>query len=126
MKKAILFSILAILGLASCQSQSASKGYTDLDVAAFKQKMAEPGVILLDVRTPEETAEGKIAADCAEIDFEADGFEAKIDKLDKDKTYLIYCQGGTRSAQASAMMAGKGFKHIYNLTGGYSAWTEGK
>lgn len=126
MKKAILFSVLAILGLASCQSQSASKGFTDLDVAAFKQKMAEPGVILLDVRTPEETAEGKIAADCAEIDFEASDFEAKIDKLDKDKTYLIYCRSGNRSSQASALMAEKGFKHLYNLDGGYTAWTDEK
>lgn len=119
-----LFYLLSLLplGISSCNSQSAPASYTDLDVAAFKAKMAEPGVVLLDVRTPEETAKGNIA-DCAEVDFNANGFEAKIDQLDKDKTYLVYCRSGGRSSQACKLMAKKGFKNLYNLKGGYLAWT---
>jgi len=122
MKQVFLFLILSIFGLVSCQSQVNENGYTDLDVKAFKAKIAEPGVVLLDVRTPEETAQGKIEG-CTELDFEAAGFEAKLDGLDKNKTYLVYCRSGNRSGQASTLMVEKGFKHVYNLKGGYLAWT---
>lgn len=114
---------MTIVGFSSCTSQTASEGYTNLDVAAFKAKMAEPGIVLLDVRTPEETAEGMIEG-AAQLDFEAANFEAEVDKLDKSKTYLIYCRSGNRSGQASKLMAEKGFKNLYNLEGGYLGWTK--
>ena len=122
MKQLFIFAILTVVSLSSCTSQSDTKRYTDLDVNAFKAKIAEPGVVLLDVRTPEETADGKIDG-AIEIDYEADGFEAKVDKLDKSKTYLVYCKRGGRSSEACELMAEKGFKNLYNLKGGYMAWT---
>lgn len=124
MKKLILLSSLLVLFLASCHSQSPDNlGYQDLDVAAFKAKMSEPGIVLLDVRTPEETAQGMIEG-ASEIDYKAEGFEAKIDQLDKEKTYLIYCRSGNRSGKACKLMAEKGFKKLYNLSGGYLAWNK--
>ena len=123
MKNYLFFAAFLLFGLSSCNAQKAPVGYTDLDVAAFKAKMAEPGIVLLDVRTPEETAEGMIEG-AGQLDFEAANFEAEVDKLDKSKTYLIYCRSGNRSGQASKLMAQKGFKSIYNLKGGYMAWTE--
>ena len=97
--------------------------FTNLDVAAFKEKMKEPGVVILDVRTPEETAQGKIAG-AEEINFYADNFESEIDKLDRDKTYLVYCRSGNRSSKTCKLMASKGFKKCYNLVGGYNAWVQ--
>ncbi len=123
MKELLFLALMFVLGSGSCTSQTAEqKAYTDLDVAAFKAKMAEPGIMLLDVRTPEETAEGKIEG-AVEIDYEATTFEAEVAKLDKSKTYLIYCRSGNRSGEASAYMAKQGFKSIFNLKGGYEAWT---
>lgn len=110
------------MGLSSCNSQPAQSGYVDLDVAAFKAKISEPGIVLLDVRTPEETALGMIEG-AGQLDFEAANFEAEVEKLDKTKTYLIYCRSGNRSGQACKYMAQKGFKNLYNLKGGYLAWT---
>jgi len=97
--------------------------FTNLDVAAFKEKMKEPGVVILDVRTPDETAQGKIEG-AIEIDFYSDNFESEIEKLDPEKTYLVYCRSGNRSAKTCNLMASKGFKHCYNLLGGYKAWTQ--
>jgi rhodanese-related sulfurtransferase len=123
MKQSLFLAIMLVLGSVSCTSQTAEqKAYTDLDVAAFKAKMAETGIVLLDVRTPEETAEGKIEG-ASEIDYEAATFETEVAKLDKAKTYLIYCRSGRRSSEASAYMAKQGFKSLYNLKGGYEAWT---
>ncbi len=123
MRQIFIFAFLTVMGLSSCTSQTTSGDYTNLDVAAFKAKMAEPGIVLLDVRTPEETAEGMIEG-AAQLDFEAANFEAEVDKLDKSKTYLIYCRSGNRSGQASKLMAEKGFKSLYNLEGGYLGWTK--
>jgi rhodanese-related sulfurtransferase len=141
MKKVFFLSTLLLAGLLSCNSQHSTKtatvtqpqptetqatttaGYQDLDVAAFKAKMADPGIVLMDVRTPEETAQGMIEG-AMQLDFRNPNFESEVDKLDKDKTYLIYCRSGNRSGQACKMMAGKGFRHLYNLQGGYIDWSK--
>ncbi len=124
MKQHLILLALLFFGLSSCNSQDPSaSGYKNLDVAAFKAKMAEPGVVVLDVRTPAETANGMIQG-ASQLDFEAANFEAEVDKLNKEKTYLVYCQGGGRSSKACKLMAKKGFKNLYNLEDGYQSWTE--
>lgn len=131
-------SLLAILCLLACNSKvnttdnSSVKsettgevvpmGIQDVDVAAFKAKMEEENIVLLDVRTPAEVAAGKIEG-ALEIDVLADEFEQKIQNLEKDKTYLVYCKAGSRSARACKVMEKAGFKDLYNLKGGYTAWS---
>jgi len=56
------------------------------------------------------------------VDFNSPDFEKKIASLDKDKTYLVHCAAGGRSAKASAKMGALNFKSVYNLEGGYRAW----
>ena len=93
----------------------------DLDPAQFKSKMAEKGIVLVDVRTPSEHAAGNIAPSI-NIDVLNPSFKSEIEKLDKSKTYLVYCRSGSRSARASKIMLDAGFKNIYNLLGGYNGW----
>lgn len=80
-----------------------------------------PDVKFLDVRTPEETAEGVING-AIKIDFRGDKFEEKLDQLDKEKSYIVYCKSGGRSSKTAEIMKQTGFKSIYNLEGGYSAF----
>jgi rhodanese-related sulfurtransferase len=75
------------------------------------------------VRTPGEVSEGYIDGATLFIDYNGSNFESKISKLDKSKSYVIYCRSGGRSARASELMASKGFKKLYNLEGGISNWT---
>ena len=79
-------------------------------------------MVLLDVRTSEEIADGKISGATA-IDFFEDNFEANIDKLDKGKHYIVYCRSGVRSTKSVALMKEKGFSKCTNLEGGYNAWS---
>lgn len=96
--------------------------YKNLSPEAFKQSMAEQeNVVLLDVRTPGEVAEGKIEGAIA-IDFFANDFQTKVNALDKDKNYFVYCRSGQRSGQACQMMDQLGFKSLVNLDGGFLAW----
>jgi phage shock protein E len=76
---------------------------------------------VIDVRTPEEYAGGHIGG-AANINRNSADFKEMINKLDKNAAYLVYCSTGVRSAAASAIMEELGFKDIYNMTGGFSAW----
>jgi rhodanese-related sulfurtransferase len=78
--------------------------------------------VVLDVRTDEEVAEG-IIPNALHIDlYKGQGFIDAIEKLDKTKTYYVYCKSGGRSAQACAVMNSLGFENTYNLLGGFSEW----
>jgi rhodanese-related sulfurtransferase len=77
---------------------------------------------LLDVRTPEEVEDGYIP-NATNIDIHlGQGFLDEIEKLDKSKTYFVYCRSGARSGQACAIMNSVGFKNAYNLLGGFMNW----
>jgi rhodanese-related sulfurtransferase len=95
--------------------------YQNLDVPGFKEGMKQNDVVILDVRTPEEIANGKIA-DAVELDFYASDFADKLLAMDKDKEYFVYCKKGGRSAKAARLMIKNGFEKVYNLEGGYTEW----
>lgn len=78
--------------------------------------------VILDVRKPEECAEGVIP-NAIEVDIlNPDHFMSKIEKLDKDKDYFIYCRSGNRSGQACNIMEQMGFSSTHNLLGGMLEW----
>ena len=117
MKKVIAL-IASVLLLASCSSGSSA---IDLSVTEFSGKVAEGGVITLDVRTPGEFAEGHIEG-AQLIDFQSGNFENEISSLDKNATYAVYCRSGNRSGQAVKVMHDAGFHNVYNLNGGVIDW----
>ena len=81
----------------------------------------DPDVVVIDVRTPEEFAEGHIEG-AEMIDFYADTFAAEIAALDPDETYLLYCRSGNRSGQTATMMEQLGFEQVYDMDGGVNAY----
>jgi rhodanese-related sulfurtransferase len=99
--------------------------YTDLTQEEFKSLEANlsEDVILLDVRTDSEVAEGMIEG-AIQIDYKKDNFRDEVAKLDSSKTYVVYCRSGERSASASKIMTEElGFKQVNNLLGGYSNYS---
>jgi len=101
-----------------------ASGFHDVDVAGFKKMMDEnPDAVLLDVRTAREALQSNIEGFTL-IDISKPDFPEKIKALDKDKTYLIYCRSGRRSAAACQMMQQEGFTDLYNLKGGIIAWNK--
>jgi phage shock protein E len=115
-----LLSILLFAISLSTYSQNATK-IQNLKPADFIAKLnATPTKQLLDVRTPAECSQGKVAsASC--LDFNASDFADKINALDKNKPVFVFCAAGGRSAKAAKILEEKGFKQIYNLSaGGYA------
>ncbi len=78
-------------------------------------------IVVLDVRTPGEYADGHIAG-ATNVDFRDPNFAQELDSLDKDKTYLVHCASGGRSSKTRDMMKKDGFESIYHLNGGLNAW----
>ncbi len=99
--------------------------FENISVEKFSELMKEDNHVILDVRSPQELAEGSIPG-YTMINFFDGDFPEKIEKLDKSKAYLIYCRSGNRSGQACAMMSTKGFQKLYNLEGGIGAWNVSK
>lgn len=96
--------------------------YKNINVATFKDIITEnKDVVILDVRTAGEFSSGKIP-NAINLDVNQADFAAKLEKLDKTKTYLVYCRSGMRSAKAGDIMCQLEFGKIHNLLGGFNAW----
>lgn len=94
----------------------------NVDAATFKKMIDEKKYILIDLRTADEIkSKGKIKG-ATELDFLDKNAEANIEKLDKKKSYLIYCAGGGRSADCADLMKKQGFKEVVNLEKGFGDW----
>ena len=121
MRKNYLFVafIASALVLAGCSPSKSA--ITNISSNDFSNKVKESGVVVLDVRTPSEFVAGHIQG-AINIDVEASSFNSEIAKLDKSKTYAVYCHSGRRSGIATAAMAQTGFTHIFNLENGLSDW----
>jgi rhodanese-related sulfurtransferase len=132
MKKIIVvLSSVLLISTYSCSGSSNPNATTqeviqqeevivDVTVNQFKDLIATEGT-LLDVRTPEEWAEG-IIPNAEKINYHGGDFESQIEKLDKTKPVFIYCRSGRRSANAANVLKGKGFVKIYNLDDGIIGW----
>ncbi|MCX6761663.1 MAG: rhodanese-like domain-containing protein [Candidatus Moranbacteria bacterium] len=84
----------------------------------LKQKSHDGDFCVLDVRTEKEFLSGAIPG-ALDLDFYAADFSQKLDALNKNKIYLIYCRTGSRSKAVLSMMKQLGFRYVYELDGGY-------
>jgi phage shock protein E len=120
MKKLIAILGVSVFFLTGCGSSSEST--TNQGVTEFAKTVSDPSVVVLDVRTPAEFMSGHLA-NAINIDIEGMQFKSEVAKLDKSKTYAVYCRSGRRSAIATDEMSKLGFKTLLNLEGGTGAWS---
>jgi len=94
-------------------------GYKEIDATTLFEMMANEPLTLVDVRNDDEVARGIIPG---ALHIQLAMIPVKHDVLDKQKSLVFYCHSGIRSGQASAFLASKGYKNVYNLQGGILAW----
>ena len=94
----------------------------NVDAATFKKLIDEKKSVLIDLRTDDELKNKGYIKNATQIDYFKKDAEAIISKLDKKKTYLIYCAGGGRSEECSELMQKQGFSHVVNLEKGFDDW----
>ena len=97
----------------------------DVEPDKFAELTKEKDVVILDVRSAFEFGGDKIAG-AQNISYTSSGFKPYIEKLDKSKTYLVYCASGSRSVGAVNNMQKMGIEKVYNLKGGIAHWKSEK
>ncbi len=124
MKYVLIFLLSFFAFHAEIEAQTIQKDSIQvLSLAEFEKMSSKRKSKILDVRTPEEVAEGHLA-NATTINFLSPDFTSQVASLNKKGTYLLYCRSGNRTRKAADTMQKMGFKHVYVLEGGIIAWKE--
>ena len=114
----LVFCLLAAQGQASDILETISpRQAADL----ISQKKGDNGFVILDVRTTAEFEIGRLH-NAVLLDYYSKDFINELDRLDKTKTYLIYCRSGNRSGKTLHLIENMGFKEVYNMAQGIIGW----
>jgi rhodanese-related sulfurtransferase len=117
--KKLIFCLLCFLSIVGCDNSTAQTKLSPDDFEKLIQ--TDKNVQLVDVRTPQEMANGHIEK-AVNINIADADFQAKMSQLDKTKPVAVYCGVGGRSGKAAAILTTLGFTKIYDLQGGMTAW----
>ena len=135
MKRNLFIIIALLLTTILCNAQTAktNEAVYELDSVKVVNKnglalndfisswKADPNIILVDVRTPQEIKETGTIKAAMNIDYRAKGYSKKILSLDKTKKYFFYCKSGGRSGKTVQYLLDNGFKNVnYLKDAGYT------
>jgi len=121
----LLFVLLFGFILPSCRVQQ------EQQITALSPKEASnliekhkgnSGFVILDIRTPGEYQSGHLK-NAVMIDYYSKSFADEIGRLGKEKSYLVYCRSGNRSARSMDLFKKLQFQKIYHLSSGINSWT---
>lgn len=114
--KNFLLIMLCVLGILGCKSQSDFVSQADL-----KQKISasDKNYTLLDVRSSQEYSQGHIQG---ALHIPHTQVKQNLDKLDKNKQIIVYCQSGYRADKAIEILKQDGFTKVFHLQGDWAAW----
>lgn len=115
MRKVVL--VLLLLVTMVSHVWGAEKNISARDAKALMD--TNKNVFLLDVRTPQEYSQGKLAGS---VLIPIGEFERRIREVPKNKTIVVYCAVGSRSKPVAGFLAQQGYKDVYNMTDGIVGW----
>lgn len=122
MRITILFFLLA-LSLHAYAQDAVVEQVTAEEALHLRDSL--PGLVVIDLRTPEELKQGNIPG-ARVIDFFGPDFETAIGSLDREQPYLLYCASGGRSGESVTYMKKLGFRYIYEMPEGFNGWRKKK
>ena len=120
--KRLLPFVLSLILLSSCGTPgSSSSGYRQISMdEAVKMMRDEKDYIILDVRRPDEYAEGHIPG-AINVPNEKIGTSEIPELPDKSQLILVYCRSGNRSKQAAEKLVKLGYTNVSEF-GGIIDW----
>jgi phage shock protein E len=128
-RTAIMFLSVLVLLVATMTAVSAHHSYllTVQQLRAGLSKsssITQKGFVLIDVRSPEEHAQGFIPGTDFNIDFREMKARHREIGAQLSDHIVVYCQSGHRSNIAAETLADLGYSHVYNVSGSMNAWQE--
>jgi rhodanese-related sulfurtransferase len=104
----------------SAESMETKSGYMDVTPMQAKELMETiEDLVVLDVSP--KFAEGHLPN---AINIYISELESRLNELDKDKPYLVYCHVDSVSKQGAQILVDNGFAEVYRLEGNYAAWVD--
>ena len=121
--KKILFMLISVISLSTYSQTKNTTVVTNLSAEDFKKlSSADKNGVIIDLRTNDELASKGFIKGSIQLDWLANDNEQQVAKLDKNKTYYIYCAAGGRSGECAEFMEKHKFKRVFNLEKGFSGW----
>jgi rhodanese-related sulfurtransferase len=116
-------ALVVLLLVSACSSGSDTATIELVSPAEAAQVIDDDpaGLVVLDIRTPEEFNEVRLAGSL-NVDFYDADFADQLDTLDKNDPYVMYCRSGNRSSEAIKTMKELGFVEVYEIDGGIVNW----
>lgn len=111
MRRTVIASLSAVtllFGLAACTTGPSAAENAEPTVPV------SDNTVVLDVRTPEEHAQGHLEGSVL-LDLNGGDFQEALPTLDPEAEYVVYCRSGNRSGQAISLMEQAGFENLTNL-----------
>jgi rhodanese-related sulfurtransferase len=129
--KRLFYPIIICLMSMACQGQKTGQQqpqkveeFRSVSVEEFAQVIADPRVVLLDVRRLDEHEAGHIAGTTLHIDVLQPSFDSlAVASIKPESTVALYCRSGNRSKRAASTLAAKGYQ-VIELATGYNGWVQ--
>lgn len=117
-----MIATMAAMGLcvSSCDASEQVQVLSPIDFQ--KSVQSDSSAVILDVRRPDEYAEGHLSGAQLLDWLDPETFAQGMERLDKTKIYYVYCRSGRRSHEAAEKMVEAGLR-VVDMEGGYLAWT---
>lgn len=129
--KRLFYPIIICLMSMACQGQKTGQQqpqkveeFRSASVEEFAQVIADPRVVLLDVRRLDEHEAGHIAGTTLHIDVLQPSFDSlAVASIKPESTVALYCRSGNRSKRAASALTAKGYQ-VIELASGYNGWVQ--
>jgi len=125
LRRVIVWVMMVVLSVCATAPLAAGTRFSEVTVdqarELIQKRAGKAEFVILDVRTPEEFAEGHISG-AVNVNLLPPDFESRLGALDRAKTYLVYCRSGNRSAKAIQAMNRLGFRSVYHMFEGIVGW----
>lgn len=116
MKHLFLGGFLVIVSFLLTKSEAFGQNQVQaVNAVQFKQLLNQTPGVILDVRTPDEWNKGHVKG-ARLYNYMRNDFKLRVDSLDKNKVYYLYCASGGRSSDAAELLHNMGFKRVVTLT----------
>lgn len=121
LEKLTLVSVTALIMAVAFMLSACDKGYEHISQDKAMQIMEEEtDYLIVDVRRPDEFAEGHIEG-AINVPNEEIADEVLEELPDTDQLLLVYCRTGRRSKEAAEKLAEIGYTNVYEI-GGINTW----
>ena len=115
MKRIVL--VLLVLMTVVTQVWATEKNVVSSEIKLLMEKNKD--IFLLDVRTPQEYSQGRLAGS---VLIPISEFERRVREVPKNKTIVVYCAVGSRSKAVASFLSQQGYKTVYHMTDGIVGW----